>query len=155
MADIKTSDGTTFVVDDEDYPVLKRFSWRLVRDVPATTINGVSVLVTRFLMPPQQFKEVAHKSSDKLDNRKSNLKYSLRSYTTQKGERKPGTSKYRGVHYSNEKNKWVSKISQGGKDYFLGNFEDEVIAARAYDIKALELFGDEALVNFPLQNYTD
>ena len=36
-----------------------------------------------------------------------------------------------------------------GKCFFLGYFVDEVEAARAYDRKAVELFGEFARLNFP------
>jgi len=35
-----------------------------------------------------------------------------------------------------------------GKNYALGYFNDEVEAANAYDLKALELFGEYAKPNF-------
>ena len=145
---ITTSDGVEFTVDDEDYPVISRFSWSLVRGAPVTTINGVGVLVTRFLVKPKQFKEVTHRNKDKLDNRKSNLMYSLRSNTSQRGVRMPGrTSNYRGVSFDKVKGRWLSRICKDGKQYFLGYFDDEIRAASVYDTKALELFGEEALIN--------
>jgi hypothetical protein len=36
-----------------------------------------------------------------------------------------------------------------GREYFLGSYEKSETAARAYDRKALELFGDFARLNFP------
>lgn len=45
--------------------------------------------------------------------------------------------------------KWASKIRHNGILYYLGLFVDEIDAARAYDLKALELYGPNANLNFP------
>ena len=45
--------------------------------------------------------------------------------------------------------KWKARIKERGHDVVLGDFEDEVEAARAYDRKAREMHGAKALVNFP------
>ena len=44
---------------------------------------------------------------------------------------------------------WVSSINHNGKSHYLGNYEKEEDAALAYDIKARELYGSDAKVNFP------
>lgn len=47
--------------------------------------------------------------------------------------------------------KWVATIGFEGKSIHLGSFDDEAAAARAYDRKARELFGQYAYLNFPEQ----
>ncbi|KKM22422.1 hypothetical protein LCGC14_1625440, partial [marine sediment metagenome] len=42
-----------------------------------------------------------------------------------------------------------AKITRNAKNYFLGRFDNEIEAAKAYDAKARELFGEFALLNFP------
>ena len=42
------------------------------------------------------------------------------------------------------------RIKQNGSDLIVGDFDDEVEAAKAYDRKARELHGDKALINFPV-----
>ena len=63
------------------------------------------------------------------------------------------TSKYLGV--SIKKNcrwkKWKGSINYHGKHYHLGYFYSEEEAARAYDEKAIELFGENARLNFPCE----
>jgi len=41
------------------------------------------------------------------------------------------------------------KIVFNGKGIHIGQFDDEVEAAKAYDRKAAELFGEFAYLNFP------
>ena len=45
--------------------------------------------------------------------------------------------------------KWKARIKEKGHDLVLGDFDDEVEAARAYDRKAREMHGAKAQVNFP------
>lgn len=59
------------------------------------------------------------------------------------------TSKFKGVSYSKGSKKWKVGIKCSSKNIHLGYFEDEEEAARAYDNKARELFGEYAHLNFP------
>lgn len=57
------------------------------------------------------------------------------------------TSRYIGV--SRDKTKWTARIKYDKKQMHLGNFETEIEAAKAYDKKAIELYGETAKANFP------
>ena len=59
------------------------------------------------------------------------------------------TSKYVGVSYSKSAKKWVVVIHRHRKHYSLGGYYKEEAAARAYDKKAIELYGENATLNFP------
>jgi hypothetical protein len=60
----------------------------------------------------------------------------------------PNTSStYRGVHKYD--NKWRASITHNNVYHHLGVFADEKDAALAHDTKAIELFGDDACLNFP------
>lgn len=58
------------------------------------------------------------------------------------------TSDYLGVSYYKRDNKWQATITFRYKSYYLGRYKTEIEAAKAYDIKALELYGEEAKLNF-------
>lgn len=58
------------------------------------------------------------------------------------------TSRYRGV--SRRYGKWKARIKQNGSDLVIGDFDDELEAAYAYDAKARQLLGDKAMLNFPV-----
>lgn len=60
---------------------------------------------------------------------------------------KKKTSKYKGVCWYKAGNKWVAYIRKNNKKQHLGYHDLEVDAAKAYDKKAKELFGEFALVN--------
>jgi hypothetical protein len=58
------------------------------------------------------------------------------------------SSKYRGVAWHKAGKKWAAHVKSKGHVTYLGLFTDEVEAAKAYDIKAKELHGDKAKLNF-------
>lgn len=58
------------------------------------------------------------------------------------------TSIFVGVS-KNKRGKWVAYITYHGKSMNLGVFDFEIDAAKAYDKKSIELYGDEAHINLP------
>ncbi len=60
-----------------------------------------------------------------------------------------GSSKYKGVYlYKNNKNPcWAAQINLSGKVTGLGYFESEIDAAKAYDKRAKQEFGEYAKLN--------
>jgi len=61
------------------------------------------------------------------------------------------TSKYVGVSLKRSNLKWLATITKNRKGYSLGTFDSEIEAAKAYDKKALELYGENAKLNFPIE----
>jgi hypothetical protein len=117
----------------------------------SSTPNGHSMTVYRiawFLMTseyPLLF--IDHIDSDRTNNRWNNLRLADEKENMQNVvKRRDKTSKYKGV-YKN-KNKWVAEIRPNTGKIVLGYFDDEIEAAKAYDNKALELFGEFSKKNF-------
>ena len=69
-------------------------------------------------------------------------------YLSQASRPRPANaySKYRGVSKGN-KGLYRAMLNYKGKRYYLGNYENEIDAARAYNKAALAIIGDYALIN--------
>ena len=57
------------------------------------------------------------------------------------------SSKYKGVAWDSKYSKWKARITKGGKILHIGYFDNEKHAARVYNIKAIEMFGEYAHLN--------
>jgi hypothetical protein len=58
-------------------------------------------------------------------------------------------SRYKGLAWHPGQGKWLAYIKAKGRKMYLGKFEDEVQAAKAYDRAAEKYHGDFASPNFP------
>jgi len=120
-------------------------------------ITKKTLLMHRLIMDADENSFVDHIDGNGLNNKKENLRFATKSQNAQNKIRKNNsTSKYKGVHYaSTEKNNlkkpWKAYIQNPhiNKKIHLGFFLTEEEAAKAYDKKALELFGEFARLNFP------
>nr|AGI62043.1 AP2-7 [Erycina pusilla] len=54
-----------------------------------------------------------------------------------------------------DKNSWNQTQKKKGKQVYLGAYDEEEAAARAYDLAALKYWGQDTILNFPLVNYSD
>jgi hypothetical protein len=89
-------------------------------------------------------KEIDHINRIKSDNRIENLRASTRSQNMANKTKKSGfLSKYKGVTISSD-----GKYQVTVKREYIGVFENEIDAAKAYDKVAKELFGEFAYLNF-------
>lgn len=78
---------------------------------------------------------VDHRNNDKLDNRLGNLQLVTARHNSSKDRK--GTSKYTGVSWRKDRNKWRAYITINYKIIHLGNFDNEIDAHNEYQ-KALK-----------------
>jgi hypothetical protein len=71
----------------------------------------------------------------------------VRSYATQGEKRTKSSSKYVGVCWNKNENKWMVPIKKNQRSYNLWLFKSEDDSAIAYNKKAIELYGENAKLN--------
>lgn len=92
---------------------------------------------------------VDHVDRDGLNCRRGNMRLSTSSQNSGNTKKKRSSQwLYKGIFKN--KLRWSARIVSRGTEYYLGNFKTQEEAARAYDAKARELFGEFARVNFPV-----
>ncbi|MBN1803881.1 MAG: HNH endonuclease [Sedimentisphaerales bacterium] len=116
-------------------------------------INGKKKFISmhRFIMNPPTYHIVDHVDGRGLNNTRGNLRIATaaqNNYNCRKTYKKT-YSQYKGVCYHSSRNKFRADIRYLCKRRFLGHFDNEIDAAKAYDKAAAELFGQFANLNFP------
>ena len=149
----------TTQVDDEDYDYLNQFSW--TAQVQKHTVYAIRKVWTgeRHIGIPMHREILGlkdrwvfadHIDGNGLNNQKSNLRKCNSNGNGKNTRKRSGTtSKYKGVSWHTDRQKWGVRICSDGILYNLGRFADEVKAAKIYDAKAKELHGEFANLNFP------
>ncbi len=81
---------------------------------------------------------IDHINDDKTDNRLENLQIVTHRFNSCKTQGKY-SSKYKGVSWLKDRNKWISKIHINGKTTNLGVFNCELAASLAYQTKLKQI----------------
>lgn len=143
-----------FEIDDEDYPLVSQHSWccdfdgYIVTTVEFERGKYKSVGIHRLIMNTPVGLVTDHINNNKLDNRKANLRICSHAQNVRNNRpQSKSTSRYKGVYWRKDRNKWVARIKQHGKTISLGHYTNESEAALAYNVKAKELFGEYAWLN--------
>lgn len=93
---------------------------------------------------------VDHINKDGNDNRWSNLREADKFQSAQnKSITVRNSSGYIGVYQCSTTGRWVSQIVANGKTEFLGRYDSPERAAKVRDLRAVELHGEFAVLNFP------
>lgn len=138
------------LLDDDDYARFCRWKWEFSggKVQRHTNFQGkrVHVILARLISACPKGMEVDHKNRNPLDNRKENLRICTRLQNEMnKPTRKESASGYKGVRMV--KNSWVARIKIDGKFKHIGCFFSKEEAAKAYNEKAKELYGEFAWLN--------
>lgn len=161
MKQIPLTQGKSTLVDDEDFEELSQHKWYANKSNKNwyakrnCRINGkwIKLRMHRLIMNAQKGQEIDHKNGNGLDNRRCNLRFCTQSQNLQNQQRRyTGISQYKGVSWKKQNKKWQAYIRLNCKPQYIGYFSDEIEAAKAYDTKAKELFGEFACLNFPEEN---
>jgi len=151
------------VIDLEDIPLAKKYIWWVQRKKDTyyacgRPINNKNerVKLHRIILGLKKDDGILvdHRDRNGLNCKRNNIRLCNNSQNMQNSIPLDGcSSKYKGASYRKDIKRYVSLICLNGKLMHLGCFKDEIEAAKAYDKKALELFGEFARTNFPRENY--
>lgn len=164
---IRISKGFSTIVDDEDFVFLSKMKWcaklaidysrsgkvYVMRTEKLPDGNKKNVYIHRLLTGALDGQYVDHINGDTLDNRRSNLRVCTsgeNSYNQSK-RRINCTSKFKGVSWNTRLKKWVAQCggpkTPGIKNQYIGCYDSELDAARAYNEAAIKRFGQFAKLN--------
>jgi hypothetical protein len=157
MKTILLTQGKVAIIDDEDFEKLNKYKWC------ANKLNGIwyamrteyvdgkqkTIMMHRHIIDCPSEKIVDHINHDGLDNRQCNLRICSYSQNNKNNRgHKHNTSGLIGVSWFKRDKKWKAYIYKDNNYIHLGVFDDKIEAGKAVDKKAIELFGEFAVLNF-------
>lgn len=156
--EIPLVNGGVALIDDEDYAIIKDHDWRCkphghTKYAYATRKRYSGLAMHRLILGLTDSKMYTdHRNHNGLDNRRSNLRIATLSQNHHNILfNKSNTSGYKGVCWDKTRNLWRAYIGfNGNKGITIGRFGSAIEAAKAYDAKAIELYGEFACPNFPI-----
>ena len=139
------------LVDDADFDELNQYKWyaSFTHGIwyvqRSEYINGKqkNIKMHRQIMDFPSSKDIDHINHDGLDNRRYNLRVCNHSKNMKnRYMQKNNTSGLIGVSWNKRIKKWHAQIGNENKNIHIGYFENKEEANRAYNKKAIELFGE-------------
>jgi hypothetical protein len=138
--------GEEILVDDDIWHEYSVMNWNISDGYAKTNVGNTSVFMHRMIVNANVNDIVDHINRNRLDNRRCNLRIvQPHENSHNRSKKKNATSSYFGVHRNH--NKWVARFRFKGEHVYCGTFETEIEAAKAYNTKAIELYGNCANIN--------
>jgi len=156
MPEIPLSRGMIALVDEIDLPLLEPFKWCASENRKPHSIiwyalantrkpdgRRTMVKMHRLIMAALPGQLVDHRNHDGLDNRRENLRVTNTQQNTANARTARG---YKGVS-ATRSGRWRAAIMVDRRTRHLGVFDDPWEAATAYNVAALEAWGEFAHLN--------
>ena len=157
--EIPLTQGKVCHIDLEDWPLVRDFSWyaALQSDgqnwyVLANAWDKVAkkeykVQIHRVILGAKPGEYVDHWDGDTFNCRRSNLRACTNAQNQQNTGSRGGTSRFKGVSWNSRRKKWRVAFNCNGRFHWVGYFDDETEAAKAYNAAVLPLAGEFARLN--------
>jgi hypothetical protein len=147
---IPLGDGRYAIVDAADYEWLRRWTWHVEDGYAVRCEKGKRIYMHRQIAEPPDGLSVDHANRVRADNRRANVRICTHQENMYNRAKRAGSaSRFKGVGFRKRDKKWYAELGSADKPLWLGFFDSEIEAARAYDAKAVEHFGEFAWLNFP------
>ena len=162
MKEIPLSRGYVALVDDDDFERVSAFKWSVsVRRGKHKTYthahrhvgpkkDRTTLSLHTFIMGHHHGMMIDHADGNGLNNQKYNLRVATRGQNVANSQRRDNAKKYRGT-WRQKGGQFVAQVGSGPEKY-IGTYETEEEAARAYDAAAVKKFGEFARLNFPREH---
>jgi len=159
MKRIELTQNKYAVVDDDDFERINQYkwqadfshgNWRARRSIQKINGKRVPLYMHQVIISCPKGFEIDHRNHNGLDNRKCNLRTCTQAenqHNRRIQQQRKTTSQYKGVYWHKRDKIWGAMIRLNNKQIHLGNFLNETEAAKAYNRKAKELFGEFAYLN--------
>ena len=142
---------TLMYIDYVDYPRVRKHRWWIDKGSGyfVTNIDNRTITLHNFLMQPPEGMVCDHINRNKLDNRRSNLRYATpKQNSRNRSKGRNNTSGYIGVCLHIRRKKYVAQVKVDNRTINLGEYDSAEEAAKARDRAALFYFGEFANLNF-------
>lgn len=156
MKRIPLTQGKFALVDNEDFNHLNQWKWcyhlgYAIRSIWIRKNKTRIIRMHRVITNCPAGLEPDHRDKNGLNNQKYNLRICTRTQNQMNAKRRSDNiSGYRGVSIHKDGHITV-EIRINRKKTRIGTFPDLISAAKAYDTKAKELYGEFASLNFPIE----
>jgi len=143
-------DGSQFVIDNQDYPLVSKYQWRITPHgyFMGTNGSGERIFLHRLIMNPPEGKFVDHVDCNKANCRRSNMRICDKTQNNRNiGLQKNNQCGYKGVYWAADRSKWRAEITVDRRHIHIGSFDTAEEAADAYDEMCLLYFGEFARTN--------
>jgi hypothetical protein len=156
---IYLGEGKFTIIEPPDYYRFANLKWYLrgngrkfyaLSSVVVGPMRTTILCLHREIMNAPAGLLVDHRNDDGLDNRRANLRLATNSQNICNSRRNKANcySQFKGVTFDRRRGVWYAKIKINGKSIFLGSFDNELNAARAYDAAAKKYHKEFARLNF-------
>lgn len=142
-----TTNNTEYLIDDDIFNEVDRLKpyYDKSNGYIFILINGKKLYMHRYLLLAKKGEIVDHINRDKLDNRCSNLR--ITTHSRNNYNRNVVNNEMRGIYYDKYGSRWRACISTNNKTLKLGSFKTIEEAKKAYNKKAIDIYGSLAVLH--------
>lgn len=156
MKTIPLSQGKVALVDDIDFAWLSSRTWHAAQAKRGmwyayshSSGTDTKLAMHRAIVSQLGLYQVDHRDGNGLNNQRHNLRKCTQSQNNANRRKQSGcTSRFKGVYWRKARQSWIAQLRCKKRYYFLGCFQTEEDAAKAYDKAARVHFGEFACTNF-------
>lgn len=143
----ETTNGNKFYFDISDFDIVSKRNWFMNGDYITCKYNSKKIKLHRYILNCSDDLVVDHIDGNPKNNRRNNIRICTQKENSYNCKiRNDSNNNYKGVVFVGN-GMYRARIQKDGKRFWIGTYRSEESAARAYNEKALELFGEYAKLN--------